>query len=454
MKTASIRKIKDQYGRKQSFSINNLKNSNRKNIRNYLDQRLEVVGQGTSRRVYILNSRKVIKLATNDAGIEQNKLEYEVANSKFSPLVTRIYDNHPQYYWIIADLVRPISSHVLDPIHSSYNELYTDELDNERTDFGKDYIDYSKITDERFQDVETALDYNKDQIKDFIKRRNFSKEEKDKLLLLNEFKNTFSISIGDLFHLYHWGKTPDGRVVILDYGLNTNIYNNFYDYKNVNDEDNDYNDYESTTNYENNSSWERPEELKHLLNRKAELRINLLKEAIRRKKIIKDNKIIKLPFSIGEFKKFDHYEEVYDYLIERLEYVGEGSSRIVFIYNNKYVIKIAKNIEGIEQNKFEFELSQDYEINEFVAKVEEVGKSFIWIMSEIVRPLNSQDEFEENVPSNIFESFVFKLTSKYKVSDSFDDFIKYDHWGKTTDGRYVLLDYGINDDIFNTYYFL
>ena len=188
-------------------------------------------------------------------------------------------------------------------------------------------------------------------------------------------------------------------------------------------------------------------------NRKQVLRMTLLKEAIRKKRIFDQikNKSIKLPFSMGDFKNLEYSEDIADYLMSRLELAGEGSSRMVFIFNNKYVIKVAKNPAGMEQNKLEFDISNDPEVNAITTKVEDADKNFMWIMSEIVRPL-SQEEFAKNVESDNDKMDMLETMSHKYQMDSIEDIILPEHWGKTNDQRYVLLDYGINDEIFDTYY--
>lgn len=50
------------------------------------------------------------------------------------------------------------------------------------------------------------------------------------------------------------------------------------------------------------------------------------------------------------------------------KYLGEGSSRKVFDLNNGYVVKIAKNMAGVEQNRIEYMISEDDNSN-LLAKV-------------------------------------------------------------------------------------
>jgi len=46
-------------------------------------------------------------------------------------------------------------------------------------------------------------------------------------------------------------------------------------------------------------------------------------------------------FSLDEFKKLQDDEEILDYANERLEHMGRGSSRQVYILSSQKVLKIA-----------------------------------------------------------------------------------------------------------------
>ena len=80
----------------------------------YLDSEFEKLDSGSSRNVYFLNNRKVIKVIkpnNTEPGIEQNKAEFDM-NEHFKTLgidcFAKVYEHHPKFYWIISELVRPV----------------------------------------------------------------------------------------------------------------------------------------------------------------------------------------------------------------------------------------------------------------------------------------------------------------------------------------------------------
>ena len=58
------------------------------------------------------------------------------------------------------------------------------------------------------------------------------------------------------------------------------------------------------------------------------------------------------------------------------KYIGEGSSRIVYDLGNRYVLKVAKNLAGIAQNKSEYKISSYDETNLFAKSTKLQQKVF------------------------------------------------------------------------------
>ena len=152
-----------------------------------------------------------------------------------------------------------------------------------------------------------------------------------------------------------------------------------------------------------------------------------------------------------------------------------GSSRVVFILDSKKVLKIAKNEAGIDQNKEEIKNSRRYPL--VVTRIFKVGTNNNYIISELVRPAQSGMELVKffgfdiiNDISNLIDNFVspikkkqsYERVSKNEASmqlldmvrsgTDFNDISRIDHWGKTNDGRYILLDHGANETIIKKYY--
>ena len=210
--------------------------------------------------------------------------------------------------------------------------------------------------------------------------------------------------------------------------------------------------------------------------------MNVIREFIQFSLI--DERIRSKRFDMREFKKLTDSDEIYDRAVNSgLREIGRGGGRAVFVLNSSKVLKVAipnaitgeDDDFGHEQNEAEFELSQHPTISNAVAKVFEHGPSFTWIISELVRPINDTEEFQallgtdigmktlvdavwyNNVPE--LKRFVDKhklntqkahallagLRSMNKRNVNVHDIKRLEHWGKTADGRLVLLDYGLID---------
>lgn len=196
----------------------------------YLEKFFPVFGKGSSRIVFKISSKKVIKLARSEKGIAQNHHELEsFLSSKDSKLLAKVYDYDPSYMWIVSELVRPI----------------------------KDSADFKSLTDmdfELFLKLFKTLRFLK--IKDWsqleLKLKTYQKFldeygprhltvderfllDNKELLESSEFFIRFynliqgsSFSFEDLTFLEQYGKTAEGRLVVLDYGLSDEIYDRLY----------------------------------------------------------------------------------------------------------------------------------------------------------------------------------------------------------------------------------
>lgn len=178
--------------------------------------KLPKLGAGSARTVFLLDSKKVLKLASNRKGIGQNEAELDaVTNPSLKPIFAKIYDYSPDFSWLISELVKPLNSYTefeqltgIDFYNFSYmlmNAAY----------FGHDqeklvnHLQGSAKNDEEFAKIENLRD---------------SMLVKHVLLALKNGR----ILPGDLERIEHWGKTPDQRVVLLDYGFTVDVSNKYY----------------------------------------------------------------------------------------------------------------------------------------------------------------------------------------------------------------------------------
>lgn len=175
------------------------------------------LGEGTSRIVFLMDSKKVLKLAQNQKGLGQNEAELDaITNPVLKPIFAKIYDYSSDFSWIVSELVRPI----------------------------KKYDEFEQLTGMKFQDfglVISSAKLNNFNLNDIINRsENHYKNDILRIERLETVRNSQlakhvieamrdgDLIAGDIDHLGHWGKTADGRVVLLDYGFTTQVSNKYY----------------------------------------------------------------------------------------------------------------------------------------------------------------------------------------------------------------------------------
>lgn len=175
-------------------------------------------------------------------------------------------------------------------------------------------------------------------------------------------------------------------------------------------------------------------------------------------------------FDMKMFKRINNPTGLNLYAQHFLDFLGEGSSRAAYIYTQKYVLKIATNQKGVAQNNAEIEVYTNPASRPVVAKIHQMDEDALWLISDLVKPLSDESEFmaltgidfEEfyaNVKQGIKENVKSKDSFTQAVIDTArnnqlkpGDLSKIDSWGKTADGRVVLLDYGFTGEVFEKHY--
>jgi len=202
---------------------------------------LPCLGEGSSRVVFALSKSKVLKIAFNEKGLEQNAAERFVSkNAEAKSAVSAIYDHKEidgKVVWLISQLVRTIrdieefkqlSGFNWDPYNDIVREFAktnaSSNLDEVTTSVSKQYSKRAKRLKTE-GDMRTAS-YYEELLGDVDSMRT------------SEFFNGIVSAMkenrlmpGDILEVDHYGKTPDGKIVLFDYGLTEEIAKKFYSEK-------------------------------------------------------------------------------------------------------------------------------------------------------------------------------------------------------------------------------
>jgi hypothetical protein len=166
----------------------------------FAEKNLKHLSSGSSRVIYVTPENTVLKLAKNNRGIAQNKVE---ANPKMkSKFINETLSTDPNGIWKI----------------SPYLEKITEK-------------EFEKMVGIPFKDFGDAMSYGLQDVSGnkHDKPNNFDKIEKTEIykeLVANGKK--FKLLGGDLARISSYGQ-EDGHPVVLDAGLTKSIYDEFYD---------------------------------------------------------------------------------------------------------------------------------------------------------------------------------------------------------------------------------
>jgi hypothetical protein len=259
--------------------------------------RLRLLGKGSSRTTYLLTPKTVLKIAHGDkltypsleAGIAQNKKEVAVSKDPKTKFITaRVLQSHPEGLWLVSELVRELEN------WTEWDEYI--EPTPEAKEIGW-------ATHESFFNLVEKIFYtpkaDEERIKKMYDRGGIAYNELNQKVVsgIVHLLHRHDLDIGELMVADHWGKTPDGRFVILDYGFDSDVADAFY---------------------ENQS----------------------LQEKVRSKS-----------FKWNEFKALDDPLAMQAYLDSHLERLGGGSSRTVYLLTPKTVIKVGHFTDATRGHK-------------------------------------------------------------------------------------------------------
>lgn len=196
-------------------------------------------------------------------------------------------------------------------------------------------------------------------------------------------------------------------------------------------------------------------------------------------------------WDIETFKSLRSFSQRIKYCQENLQRISSGSSRIVYKIDDEKVLKLAKNRKGLAQNEIEAEYSQYHDLSDILARTFDYADDNTWVEMELARKvtanifkqivgfnwsdfvsaMNKQyyrvnppktffsyrdepnTEIEDKMWENEFCYSMFSLLGNYDIPVG--DLVRFSSYGVVNRGginTLVLIDYGLNQENYESYY--
>jgi hypothetical protein len=181
--------------------------------RKYAHKHLDKLGIGSSRAGFLLTSQKVLKVALDERGMAQNEAEVNLyTNPLTKPVITKIYDFDSEYQWIVCELV---------------DNFDTD--DQFRKAIGMVPQNISGFRIDTIMRKLGETDHNSDEFNELVEKfdEGTNPNFREFMLGLNVLMTKFGLPSFDMYD-QHFGRTIDGRIVLLDYGIDKDVLKKWY----------------------------------------------------------------------------------------------------------------------------------------------------------------------------------------------------------------------------------
>lgn len=181
---------------------------------------------------------------------------------------------------------------------------------------------------------------------------------------------------------------------------------------------------------------------------------------------------------LPEFLKIKSFKGKMDYANQQLTRIGSGSGRVVYDIDGEKVLKLAKNTKGIAQNETEAGIGYYRDTQNIVTIVFDSADNNEWLISEKAKKVNETKIKQLTGIPSLYELFkylknfyssnsdVIKFLDNNEFAQELQEFIanysqqpgdmgRPSTYGEVLrDGQptIVLTDYGLNDEVYDTYY--
>ncbi len=196
-------------------------------------------------------------------------------------------------------------------------------------------------------------------------------------------------------------------------------------------------------------------------------------------------------WNVEEFRNLKSFNQRVKYCETNLTRISSGSSRIAYKIDVTKVLKLAKNKKGLAQNEVEISNSQDYMMDDIVAEVFNYDENNLWLEMELARKVtpklfydivgipftdfadgveyirwyldtNNYRRYNQKKPNNYelmwetdFVVKIFEMMNSYMQLKSYGDLKAMSSYGivkRNGVDTIVLVDYGINDEVYRNFY--
>lgn len=172
----------------------------------YCEENLTRISSGSARIVYKIDDEKVLKLAKNKKGIAQNEIEIDYSNDYYARnIVAETFEYDDDYLWLEMQLAKKLDRTTFKRITNLDFNSYVSGI-----------IFYGEKGNNRQSESLKYLWWN------------------DFFLTVIDFINTYELPYGDFTKLNSYGLVnKDGKesIVLIDYGLTDDVFNDFYTQK-------------------------------------------------------------------------------------------------------------------------------------------------------------------------------------------------------------------------------
>lgn len=172
----------------------------------YAGDKLRRIASGSARIIYEIDEYTVLKLAKNRKGIAQNKVEADIGTEDyFEDILARVLEADEKERWIVMERAKKISKgkfkSLMDGIDMRDFQYYL----RKKTEFDRyDFFDVNPDAEEKLDENEFAQS-------------------------LVELIENYDLHVGDFGRPSSFGEIK-GRLVLTDYGLNKQVYRQYYDW--------------------------------------------------------------------------------------------------------------------------------------------------------------------------------------------------------------------------------